>query len=248
MRGWLMSGRGRRWAAGGAGFGLALCVLAAATAVQSADYGGIETRRTALGEAPEAVETEAARWGLEDAEWARFEALMRGRRGRWSPGADPLLVLGAHARSPEERRRFAERYVRAERARVDGELAFERAVAEAWARLHGGEALFAGAGANAAAGGLGSREPIRRFAVAVAADCVPCRELVREFWSGTRPVDFHVLGTGGDDASLRAWVRTLGVDGRRAGVTVNHGDAFEGEATPAVLGQRLDGTWVRVGG
>lgn len=248
MRGWFASGRGRRWAAGGAGFALALGVLVAATVVQSAEYSGIDTRRTALGERPEAAETEAARWGLDAAEWTRFETLMRGRRGRWSPGADPLLVLGAHATSSEERRRYAERYVRAERARVEGELAFERAVGEAWARLYGDEALFAGGRAKASAGGLGSGDPIRRFAVAVTADCVPCRDLVREFWSGTRPVDFHVLGTGGYDGSLRSWVALLGVDTRRAGVTVNHGDAFEGQATPVVLGQRLDGTWVRVGG
>ena len=248
MRGWLASDHGCRWAAGGAGLAVALGVLAAATAVQSAEYSGIDTRRTLLGERPVATETEAARWGLDDAEWGRFETLMHGRRGRWSREADPLLVLGAHAASPEERRRYAERYVRAERARVEGELAFERAVGEAWARLYGDEALFAGAAASAATGGLGSRNPIQRFAVAVAADCVRCRDMVREFWSGTRPVDFHVLGTGGDDASLRAWVALLGVDQRRAGVTVNHGDAFEGQATPAVLGQRLDGTWVRVGG
>ncbi len=231
-----------RWIGCGAGVAAALAVLAAATAARSAEY-----RDVGYAGGPERAETAAERWGLDEAAWERFETLMRGRRGRWSPDADPLLVLGAHARDADERRRYAELHVRAEHARVQGELAFERAVGEAWARLHGGEAMFAAAGAEAA-GGLGSREPVRRFAVAVAADCVPCRGLVREFWSGTRPVDFHVLGTGGDDAALHAWVASLGVDARRRGVTVNHGDAFEGEATPVVLGERLDGTWMRVGG
>ena len=232
-----------RWIAGFFGVVAALAVLATAMVARSAEYADV-----GYDEGPQAAETEAARWGLEEGDWERFEALMRGRRGRWSPEADPLLVLGAHARTADERRRYAELFVRAEHARVAGELAFERAVGEAWARLHGGEAMFAGATAEASAGGLGSREPIRRFAVAVAADCVSCRDLVREFWSGTRPVDFHVLGTGGDDAALHAWVAALGVDARRRGITVNHGDAFEGEATPVVLGERLDGTWMRVGG
>ena len=232
-----------RWIGGAAGAAAALAVLAAAMVARSAEYADV-----GYGDGPRAAETEAARWGLEEADWERFEALMRGRRGRWSPDADPLLVLGAHARTADERRRYAELHVRAEHSRVAAELAFERAVGEAWTRLYGDEGMFAGATAGASAGGLGSREPVRRFAVAVAADCVSCRDLVREFWSGTRPVDFHVLGTGGDDAALHAWVAALGVDARRRGVTVNHGDAFEGEATPVVLGERLDGTWMRVGG
>ena len=243
MRAWRADGRGRRWLGGATGVAAALGVLAAAMFARSAEYAEV-----GYGDGPDAAEPERERWGLEEAEWTRFETLVRGRRGRWSPDADPLLVLGAHARTADERRRYAELHVRAEHARVEGELAFERAVGAAWARLYGDEAMFAGTTAEASAGGLGSREPIRRFAVAVAADCVACRDLVREFWSGTRPVDFHVLGTGGDDAALHAWVAVLGVDARRAGVTVNHGDAFEGQATPVVLGERLDGTWMRVGG
>ncbi len=243
MRTGLADGRRGRWIGGAAGLAAALGVLAGAMFARSAEYADI-----GYGGGPARAETEAERWGLEDAEWQRFDALMRGRRGRWSPEADPLLVLGAHARDGEERRRYAELYVRAEHERVEAELAFERAVGAAWARLFGDEAMFAGRAADAAAGDLGSHDPVRRFAVAVAADCVPCRDLVREFWSGTRPVDFHVLGTGGDDAALHAWVAALGVDARRRGVTVNHGDAFEGEATPVVLGERLDGTWMRVGG
>ena len=80
---------------------------------------------TALDESRRAA---AAVWRLSAEDWSRYEALMRGRRGVWTPGADPLLVLGAHARTEAERRRFAEAFVRAEHARVEGELAFERAV------------------------------------------------------------------------------------------------------------------------
>ena len=68
---------------------------------------------------------------------------MRGRRGTWTPGADTLLVLGAHARTEVERRRLAEAFVVAEHARVEGELAFERAVQAAWTRLFPGQLRIA---------------------------------------------------------------------------------------------------------
>ena len=220
-------------AAGGAAAAVLLALLAAA--VRSAPVEETEVRGTAI------AETAAAAWGLAETEWTRYEALMSGPRGAWSPGADPLLVLGAHARDAAERRRFAEAYVRAEQRRTAGELAFERAVGEAWARLHGDTAMFASAPAGAA--DSAGRSGAVRFAVAVDADCATCRGLVESFWNGGRPVDFHVVGTGGRDAALRAWVAGLDVDVSRPGVTVNHGGRFEGEAVPRVLGQLPDGTW-----
>ena len=230
-----------KWFGAGAGALAAVLIAGAATAVLSAEVEHTRVRDTVT-ERTGTAASAADAWGLDATDWTRYQTLMTGRRGLWSPDADPLLVLGAHARTAAERRRFAEAYVAAEMARVEGELAFERAVGEAWARLYGDEEMFAaapGAGPEAAAA--------VRFAVAVDADCVACRALVRRFWGGGRPVDFHVLGTGGRDAALRAWVAGLDVDVSRPGVTVNHGDRFEGEAVPLVLGQALDGTWRELG-
>ena len=225
-----------RWFGAGAGALAAVAIAGAATVVMSAEIGETQVRDTAV------AGTAARAWNLDATDWTRYETLMAGRRGLWTPDADPLLVLGAHARTPAERRRFAEAYVAAERERVEGELAFERAVGEAWARLHGGEALFASAAAPGA-----DDVAAQRFAVALDADCVPCRALAERYWRAGRPVDFHVLGTGGRDAVLRDWVRTLDVDVARPGITVNHGDRFEGEALPLVLAQALDGTWRELG-
>ena len=225
-----------RWFGAGAGALAAVAIAGAATVVTSAEIDETNVRGTA-------VDGTAARvWNLDETDRARYETLMAGRRGRWSPDADPLLVLGAHARTPAERRRFAEAYVAAEKERVEGELAFERAVGEAWARLYGNEAMFA------VAAPPGPEEPAAlRFAVALDADCVPCRTLAERYWGAGRPVDFHVLGTGGRDDALVDWVRTLEVDVSRPGITVNHGDRFEGEAVPLVLAQALDGTWRELG-
>ena len=225
-----------RWFGAGAGALAAVAIAGAATVVLSAEIDATDVRASAVEGTPARV------WNLDETDWARYETLMAGRRGRWSPDADPLLVLGAHARTPAERRRFAEAYVAAERERVEGELAFERAVGEAWARLYGDEPLFASAAVPAPDGGAALR-----FAVALDAACVPCRALAERYWGAGTPVDFHVLGTGGRDEALVEWVRTLAVDVARPGVTVNHGDRFEGEAVPLVLAQALDGTWRELG-
>ena len=226
------------WFGAGAGALAAVLIAVAASAVFSAEVEHTRARDTAVERTPAAASARAEAWGIEATDWARYEHLMTGRRGLWSPDADPLLVLGAHARTPAERRRFAEAYVMAEKDRVEGELAFERAVGEAWARLYGEEAMFASAAAGSPEGSAAVR-----FAVAVDADCVACRDLVERFWRAGRPVDFHVLGTGGRDDALRSWVRRLDVDVSRPGVTVNHGGRFEGEAVPLVLAQAVDGTW-----
>ena len=230
-----------RWFGAGAGALAAVLIAGAGTVVLSAEIEETRIRDTAVADTPVSARALADAWGIEASDWERYRTLMTGRRGLWSPDADPLLVLGAHARTPAERRRFAEAYVMAEKERVEGELAFERAVGEAWARLYGGEAMFA----SSSAGGpdVAGNGWAVRYAVAVDAGCVACRALVERFWNGTRPVDFHVLGTGGRDAALRAWVRALDVDVSRPGVTVNHGDRFEGEAVPLVLGLEADGTW-----
>ena len=181
----------------------------------------------------------ASVWNLSAADWRRYQELMAGRRGAWTPDADPLLVLGAHARTEAERRRFAEAFVLAEHERVEGELAFEQAVQAAWARLFPGQLRIA-APASAA-------EAADRFALVVDRGCAECRRTVRGYLKGAVPVDFYVRGAA-DDADLRAWASAQGVEaadvlGGR--VTVNHGDAGLPGETLAVWARR-SGHWSAV--
>ena len=178
----------------------------------------------------------AAVWQLTPADWSRYGELMRGRRGAWSPDADPLLVLGAHARTEAERRRFAEAFVLAEHERVEGELAFERAVQAAWKRL------FAGQPRIAAPAGGSSGVAVERYAVVVDRNCADCGRGVRTRVEAGVPVDVYVRGAA-DDADLRAWAGEQSVDAAavRAGrLTVNHGDGAPPGAAPAV--------WARIAG
>jgi len=182
----------------------------------------------------------AAEWGVSRADVVRYRELMAGRRGAWSPGADPLLVLGAHARTAEERRRIAEAFVMAEHARVEGELAFEREVQAAWRRLFPGQRRVSIGGAPVSTA--------VRFAVLVERDCGSCGPLVGRYVRRGIPVDFYVDGASGD-ADLRRWVAEQGIAAAaiNAGwVTVNHsGTSVPGEA-PAVWGRSADGGYFQV--
>lgn len=202
---------------------------------------GAERTESAVGESAmdESRRAAAAVWRLSPEDWSRYEALMRGRRGVWTPGADPLLVLGAHARTEAERRRFAEAFVRAEHERVEGELAFERAVQAAWARLFPG-ALRVGLPSPAEA-------PPERYALVFDRDCDGCGATVRAYAGGAVPVDVYVRGAA-DDTALRLWAWSHGVraeDVRAGRVTVNHDDGSVPGPAPAVWARR-GGRWAPV--
>ena len=145
-------------------------------------------------------------------------------------------MLGAHARTAAERRRFAEAFVLAEHARVEGELAFERAVQAAWARLFPGRPRLAAPAA--AAPGVA----VQRYALVVDRGCADCGRLVRERLDTGVPVDVYVRGAA-DDADLRSWAAEQAVEAaavRSGRVTVNHGDGAPAGPAPAV--------WARVAG
>ncbi|WP_051587499.1 TIGR03759 family integrating conjugative element protein [Pseudomonas sp. RL] len=196
-----------------------------------------QTQILALDEARQARD-----WGLQDEEWARYRELMRGPLGIHSPGLDPLTALGIEARTDEERRHYAELQVQAEARRVEKLLAYQRAYDEAWQRL---------------APDLQRVSPVAepvpaRLAVFVSAQCPTCAQKVQRLQTAGSAFDLYLVGSGGDDARLRAWAQTAGVDPAkvRAGhITLNH-DAGRwlllgqpGEL-PAVLRQ-VAGQWRR---
>ena len=199
--------------------------------------GAAETSETAVRESPSRVsERRAAVWNLTRADWTRYEELMAGRRGAWSPDAGPLLVLGAHARTESERQRLAEAFVLAEHARVEGELAFERAVQAAWQRLFPGQPRIA------AAPGRFSGAAVARYAMVVDRGCVDCGRRIRARLETGVPVDVYVRGAA-DDADLRRWAAEQAVEAAavRAGrLTLNHGAGAPPGVAPAV--------WARIAG
>ena len=172
---------------------------------------------------------QAEAWRLTERDWERYEALMEGPRGIWSPHLDPITALGVEARSAEERRRYAELLVEVERARTKRELAFQRAYDEAWQRLYPDEMPveeftlrpraafhFTDEGALQA-----------RLTVHVATeDCERCDSTVSELMAQGAQMDIFVLDSDGDDTVIREWAHRVGVpvDRVRArDITLNHG-------------------------
>lgn len=82
------------------------------------------------------ITSHAEQWKLTGQEWTRYQRLIQGPRGWWSPKLDPLVVLGIHAENDQERMRYAELQAQVEHQRITQELAFQKAFRSAFARLY----------------------------------------------------------------------------------------------------------------
>ncbi len=229
-------------------FLIALLSLSAATAAVSDTSETTLTRSKLLGLSDQEAAVVATEWGLTMQEWREYEQLMSGKRGLWSPGLDPIMALGVNARTSAERDRYAELYVKEEFARVERELAFQRAVSAAWTRLYPNTPRIANlkrAFSDAA---------IDRYGVVVSSDCgQPCRESVNKYLQALQDgeavsgLDLYLADSGDDDALLRRWVREAGIplDAIKQGrVTINHGGRFAAIGHyPLVYGRQGDGSW-----
>ena len=192
---------------------------------------------------------QASVWGLSATEWDQYASIMRDRRGIWSPGLDPITALGVSADTAAERDRYAELYVRTEFERTRKELAFQLSVDRAWVRLYPDTSRLSLQPVIANAG-----DTAQRYALIVTPDCSECegvidRRLAGMLTEAVQGVDIHVVGTAGDDATLRAWINSQPalVRALNAGkATVNHGGQFEDLASfPAIYRKTGEGQWIR---
>jgi integrating conjugative element protein (TIGR03759 family) len=196
-------------------------------------------------------ERQATEWGLTAEDWSRYRELMRGPLGTYSPDLDPLTALGIEARTAAERRRFAELQVRAEARRVEKILSYQRAYDAAW------QVLFprmqrVNASPVVALRGATSAEP-GRLAVFVRADCAACDARVRQLQASGSSFDVYLVGSRGDDARIRQWAATAGIDPakvRARTITLDHDSGRWmtlglGGDLPALVRQ-VDGEWQRL--
>ena len=199
------------------------------------------------------AEEQAREWGLTPQEFSRYQALMQGPRGVYSPGLDPLTTLGIEARSAEERRRYAELQVQAERQRVDKELAYQRAYDEANARMFPGEKVIQ---ISSPSSGLNGSKPALqgdgRLAIFVKDDCPPCIAKVQDLQVQRRAFDLYFIGSQGEDEHIRRWAILAGIEPSNVHsrqITLNHdqgrwmGLGLGGDL-PAVV-REVNGQWQR---
>ena len=230
-------------------------MIAAPLAAQETGLSQTELRQFALIEA----QHKAAQWNLSEEDWVRFREIMAGPRGTWTPNADPLLVLGAAARSDADRTRYADAFVKLEFERVLGELQFQKAVDAAWPRNFPNqqrlaERPFETTSHRRIEDRLASLR-VQRYALVVEKSCSGCDAKLREYLQlmakekGRQVLDIYVRKTGSDDDALRKWVATSNVPinlikGGR--VTVNHGDQYKAGGVPQIWALKGDGQWQTV--
>lgn len=177
--------------------------------------------------------TAAQEWELTPDEWLRYQQLKNGRRGVLSPGLDPLTMLGTEARSDEERRRLAELWVKQEFQRTEAELAFQREVDNAWRRIF---PRLLPVRQNLVATG--------RRALFVRENCPPCEQRLTELLAGGQPLDIYLVGSGGQDSTVRRWAQTQRIPAAKMAsrqITLNHDNGqwlkYSGGKMPVLLQQ-----------
>lgn len=170
----------------------------------------------------------ASLWGLDVNEWKRYEAIMEGPRGYWSPGLDPLTVLGIEAKTDAERMRYATLQVIAEFNRVEGELAYQRAYNQAFKEQFPNSVLIGETQPeqpdflkNLLPHGELQQVPVTLF---VSLNCIPCDAIVRKAAASKRRIDVYVIDAPDDDA-IRKWANKIGIQPQqvqRRQLTLNH--------------------------
>jgi integrating conjugative element protein (TIGR03759 family) len=227
--------------------GLLLCGVVSGSpswaAVQSAQPSAVENSRTMQTQVQTTTQ-QAGQWGLGPEEMQRYRELMAGPRGVQSPGLDPLSTLGIEARSDAERREYADKWVRAEFARTEKELRFQREVNAAWQRLYP-QVLPVSMGSSA---GIAHDTGGRLALFVRAKDCTQCDARLSAVLADPRPVDIYLVDSRGDDAVLRQWAGAHRIPPERVrqhSVTLNHDGGLwmrvGSGLMPVVLQQGSDG-------
>lgn len=167
-------------------------------------------------------------WGLSEAQWQRYAALMQGIRGSLSPATlSPIEVLGIHAQDDAERRRYAERWAEMLYEDTERILAFQREYQAAWRRLYPNLRLFSNLPART---GTQALHPSERLLFFTRPDCPRCSVILKQLLSllqnqRVAGLDIYVLGIEDDDQAVRDWATAQGIEQalvHSRTVTLNH--------------------------
>ncbi len=159
---------------------------------------------------------QASRWGLTLKDWSRYQRLMQGPRGIWTPNLDPITALGVHAESDAERRRYAEILVRIERERWERELAFEKVVQEVKREIYPNEPMLDPERVKALIEARTREPPYRagdRLLLFVNLECYACDRLAQHLAAEVQSLpglqlDVFAVGRVRDE-DIQAWAAKL---------------------------------------
>lgn len=185
------------------------------------------------------------RWSLTVDEWSRFKSLMQGIRGSISPASiSPIEVLGTHARTDQERRRYAEIWARMRHEDAERILAFQQAYAEAFQRLYPNEPLVDLSRLKAPS--QQASVPGERLLVFLKIkNCPACESLVQRLLHQpafkTQRIDLYFIDTQPqrDDGLIQQWAKQQHIDNariRQGLLTLNHDQGNYFKVTQQLMG------------
>lgn len=192
-------------------------------------------------------------WGLTREDWTRYEELMKGTRGIWTPNLDPLTTLGVEARNEAERERYATLLAKKEFQRTENELKFQRTYNRVFERLYPNILPFSMNGAEKNQfSSIGSA--MNRVIYFTRTDCnKKCADdLVRLFrFANNTPIDIYVVDSEKKDDKIRAWAIENGIDPNKVKtgqITLNHDNngywfKYAKSQAPAAFYIKGDGMW-----
>ena len=176
-------------------------------------------------------ENHRQQWALSKSDWARYKTLMQGVRGSISPkNISPIEVLGTHARTDEERRKYAEIWARMRHEDIDRILAFQLAYNQAFARLYPNEQIIDTKLLNLAQGS-DFKTGDRILVFLKIEQCAECETIIQKVMRDevvkTLHVDIYFVDTQNkiDDDKIRQWAKRQQIDGQRlkkGSITLNH--------------------------
>ena len=189
----------------------------------------------------EVVRFERSQWGLTGTEWQRYLSLMQGIRGSVSPASlSPLEVLGLHAETVQERKKYARLWAKMLHEDVQRTLDFQRAYTQAHQELYGDQPLFdmnllAGLTGNSGRPSDTNQQKLlkgdRLLVFLKVATCQPCTELVKKVLAVSADlsiqVDLYFTDTREpeDNPLIIAWAKQQQLDTQRLAqktLTLNH--------------------------
>ncbi len=178
-----------------------------------------------------AEENHRQQWALSKADWTRYKTLMQGIRGSISPkNISPIEVLGTHARTDVERRKYAEIWATMRHEDIERILAFQLAYNQAFARLYPNEPMIDTNLLNADQGSH-FKTGDRVLVFLKVEQCAECETIIQKIMRDevvkTLHVDIYFVDTQNktDDAKIRQWAKRFQIDAQRlksGSITLNH--------------------------
>lgn len=194
------------------------------------------------------LQVQPQEWGLTESEWQRYQALNQGERGIWSPGLDPLTVLGVESRNEQEREHYARLLAKKMHDRMERELQFQRTYDRVFTEMYPNEQPF-------------KVEPhiSERFGRVIyftrLDNCDKCEanaDRVLQYVNDKTPIDIYFVGVKSNE-QIYDWAKKHNIDPNKVNrklITLNHDNGVwlqyaEGKI-PAAFQIQQDGQWQQI--